>query len=178
LTELSDHQPHGRPAQKRETVTVETFPVLGETAASVEPGDASLDDPALRQHHELADVAAFDDLHVDLVADRSQSLLELRPLVAAVGIELEQERKQAEHCAHQQNAAVAVLNVSGMDDGMQEKTLRIYKDVALLSLDPLARIIAWRVNRDPPFSVLLTLWLSMIATVGLASAPTRARHCS
>jgi hypothetical protein len=172
LTELSDHQSHGGPAQECETVAVETFSVLGETAAAVEPSDAPLDDPALRQHHELADGAALDDLHVDLFADRSQSLLELWSLIAAVGIELEQERKQAEHCAHQQNAAVAVLNASSMDDGVQEKTLRIYQDVALLSLDLLARIIAWRVNRDPPFSALLTLWLSMIAAVVLISAPT------
>jgi len=32
--------------------------------------------------------------------------------------------------------------------------------VALLAFDPLARIIAMRIDTGPPFSALLTLWLS------------------
>jgi hypothetical protein len=36
--------------------------------------------------------------------------MELRALVAAVGIELEQERMQAEQRSHQQYAAVAILH--------------------------------------------------------------------
>jgi hypothetical protein len=50
------------------------------------------------------------------------------------------------------------------------------KDVALLALDLLAAIIAVRVDRRPPFSALFTLWLSMIAAVGLASRPACSRH--
>jgi hypothetical protein len=41
--------------------------------------------------------------------------------------------------------------------------------MAFLTFDLLARIVAMQINRIPPFSAPLTLWLSMIAAVGLAS---------
>jgi hypothetical protein len=55
-----------------------------------------------------------------------------------------------------------------MNHREQQQTLRVYQDMALLAFDFLARIIARRINAGPPFSALLTLWLSMIAAVGLA----------
>ena len=76
---LSDHQPDGGPAQECEAGAVEALPILGQPAASVEPGDGSLDDPALRDDYEpLGRIGALDDLDLDLVADLPQSLLELR----------------------------------------------------------------------------------------------------
>jgi len=39
--------------------------------------------------------------------------------------------------------------------------------VPLLALDLLAAVVARRVDARRPFSALLTLWLSMIAAVGL-----------
>src|SRR5215207_4504208 len=68
-----------------------------------------------------------------------------------------------------------------MDDGVDQQPRRIYENVALLALDLLARIIAMRIDAGPPFSALFTLWLSMIAAVGLApvhpahGTPHRAR---
>jgi hypothetical protein len=50
--------------------------------------------------------------------------------------------------------------------------------VPLLALDLLARIVPVRINARPPFSALLTLWLSMMAAVGLASRCACSRHCS
>ena len=100
LTKLSDHQADGSPAQERKTVAVEAFPVLGQAATSVEPCDGSFDDPAFGQRHELPDIGSSDDLHVDVAADSGQSVLELRPLVAAVGVEFHQEGKRAEQRAH------------------------------------------------------------------------------
>jgi hypothetical protein len=48
--------------------------------------------------------------------------------------------------------------------------------VPLLAFDLLACIKARRVDAAPPFSALLTLWLSMIAAVGLAARPACSRH--
>lgn len=135
-----------------------------------------LADPALRQHDEFVQLGPLDDLEVDLAAGTLQSGLELRPLVAGVGVEFQQEREQAEHRAHQQHAAVAVLDIGGMHDGVQQQALGVYQQMALLAPDPLARIEARRVDREPPFSALLTLWLSMIAAVGLASRQACSRH--
>src|SRR6516164_5873070 len=57
-----------------------------------------------------------------------------------------------------------------MNHGMEQKTQRIYQDVTLLALDLFARIIAMRIDAGPPFSALLTLWLSMIAGGGAGFA--------
>jgi len=72
-----------------------------------------------------------------------------------------------------------------MDDGVQQQTLRVYKHMAPLAFDLLARVTARRVDAGPPFSALFTLWLSMsgeplgstMAAVGLASRPACSRHC-
>jgi hypothetical protein len=47
----------------------------------------------------------------------------------------------------------------------------IDKYMPFLALDFLARVIAMRIDRGPPFSALLTLWLSITAAVGLACRP-------
>ncbi len=124
----------------------------------------------------MGSIRALDDLHIDVTQDPPESVAELWPLIAAIGIELEQEGIQAEQGRHHQDTAVAVLNVSRMHDGVQQQTLGVYKDMALLAFDPLAAVIPMRVDAGPPFSALLTLWLSMIAAVGLASRPANSRH--
>ena len=65
-----------------------------------------------------------------------------------------------------------------LHDGVQQQTLRVYQDVALLALDLLARVIPGRIDAGPPFSVLFTLWLSITQAVGLASRPSTSRHCT
>ena len=162
--------------QEGEAVLVEALPVLGQSAAAVEPADGAFDDPSLWQHDERVQRRSPDDLDVDLPAGSLQPLLEHRSLVAAVGVELQQEREQPEQRTHQQDTTVAILHVCGMDDGVQQQALGVYQEVALLALDLLAGIVARRVDREPPFSALLTLWLSMIAAVGLASRSASSRH--
>src|SRR4051794_8848550 len=58
-----------------------------------------------------------------------------------------------------------------MDRGAQQQAQRVDQDVPLLALDLLARVVTARIDVRPPFSALLTLWLSMIAAVGLAPCP-------
>jgi hypothetical protein len=89
----------------------------------------SAQDPGL-----VAPVITINDLDVDLLADPAHVLLKLRPLIAAVGVELQQEREQAEQRAHQHRAAVAILHIGSMDNGAQQQTLGIYQEVALLAL--------------------------------------------
>jgi hypothetical protein len=61
---------------------------------------------------------------------------------------------------------------------MEQQTQRIYQYMALLALDLLARIIAMRIDASPPFSALFTLWLSIMAAVGLASRSAFSRHAT
>ena len=81
-----------------------------------------------------------------------QRRLEIRPLIAAIGIELQQEREEPEQRRHHQDAAVAILNIGGVHDGVHQQALRIDEDMPLLALDLLARIIAVRIDAGPPFS--------------------------
>jgi hypothetical protein len=63
-----------------------------------------------------------------------------------------------------------------VDDRLHQQALGVDQDVALLAFDLLACIVARRVDAGPPFSAPFTLWLSMIAAVGLASRPACSRH--
>jgi hypothetical protein len=101
-----------------------------------------------------------------------------RSLISAVGEERLQKWKHPEQCRHDENASIAILNVGRMNDGVEQEAYCIDKNVPLLALDLLARIVPVRINARPPFSALFTLWLSMMAAVGLASRCSRSRHRS
>jgi hypothetical protein len=54
------------------------------------------------------------------------------------------------HGCKQHDAAITVLDVSAVNDRVEQQTQRIYENVALLALDFLARIVAMRINPGPP----------------------------
>ena len=81
-------------------------------------------------------------------------------MIATVSVELQQGRKPAEHRRHHKFSAIAILNVGGVYDGVDQQALRIDQNMPLLALDFLSRIIA-RPIMDPPFSALLTPFLSL-----------------
>jgi hypothetical protein len=121
-------------------------------------------------------IGALDDFNFEVGQDSLEGLLEFRSLIAAIGKQLLQERIHPEQSGKQQDAAVAILDIGRVNDGVEQQTQRIYEKVALLALDLLARIIAMRIDTRPPFSALLTLWLSMMAAVGLTSRSPCSRH--
>ena len=61
------------------------------------------------------------------------------------------------HGRHDQRAAIAILNVGGVHDGVDQQALRIDKNVPLLAFDFLSRVVTGRINRRPPFSAPFTL---------------------
>ena len=87
-------------------------------------------------------IGALDDLHVQPCHYFCHGKAKQRALIAAISVELHQERIQAEHGRHHERAAVAILNVSGMNDGMNQQALRIDENVPLLALDLLSRVVA------------------------------------
>src|ERR1700677_1972691 len=86
-----------------------------------------------------------------ILAVCSRGAAKQRALITAIGVEFHQERIQAEHGRHHERAAVAILNVSSMNDGMNQQALRIDENVPLLALDLLSRVVARRINRSPPY---------------------------
>jgi hypothetical protein len=96
-------------------------------------------------------IGTLDDLYVHLRHYLRHGAAKQRALIAAIGVEFHQERIHAEHGRHDECAAVPILNVSGMNDGMNQQALRIDENMPLLALDLLSRIVARRINRGPPY---------------------------
>ena len=106
----------------------------------------------------------------------SQTIVEHRARIGAIGKQLLEERESSEQRGQDHEAAIAILNIGGGDQCVQQQTQRIDETVALLALDQLARIKPMRIDAGPPFSALFTLWLSMMQAVGLASRSACSRH--
>jgi hypothetical protein len=119
-------------------------------------------------------VGAFDDLDCPGSCARHGGG-HLWALVSAIGVEALDEGKKPTGLAQQLAGAIAILDVAGMDHDAQQEAEGVDEDVALAARDLLARIEALRVDPGPPFCAALALWLSMMATVGLASRPSASR---
>lgn len=144
--------------EESERVVATIFPVLGKPAATVEPGDGALDNPALRFDDKAFDsVGTFDDFYFEVRHDSCHAALEDRAGIGTVREQLLQEGKLPEQSGQQQHAAVAVLNVSRSHQCVQQQTELVDKDVAFLALDQLACIKAMGIDTRPPFSALFTL---------------------
>ena len=83
--------------------------------------------------------------------DFCQDRLKLRSLIPAIGKEFAQKREQAEQRFENEYAAVAVLDVGRMNDGMQQEAYRIDENMPLLAFDLLARVVTGWINAGPPF---------------------------
>jgi hypothetical protein len=83
--------------------------------------------------------------------------VEFPSLITAIREKLLQKRKHAKQRRENEAAAIAILNIRGMDERVDQEALRINEDVPLLAFDLLSRIETGRINRRPPFSALLTL---------------------
>lgn len=154
-----------------------TFPVPGQPSATIEPCDSALDNPSLRFDDEaFGVVAAFDNFDLQVRHDTGDAPLEDRAIISAVCEQFPQERELSKQGGNQQHAAVAVLNVSGSYQRVQQQTEFVDENVALFALDQLACIEAVRVDDRAPFSALFTLWLSRMQAVGLASRSACSRH--
>ena len=115
-------------------------------------------DRTLGQLHEaFCLIGSFDDFGFEARQDFGERVAEDRPLIGAVGKQLRKEWKLTEQRCQQHDAAIAILDAGGMNDGVQQQTQRIDENMPLLALDQLAGIEAVRIDAAPPFSALLTL---------------------
>ena len=99
----------------------------------------------------------LNDLGLEIGQDAGQGAVKDRPLIGAVGEQFPEKGKQTEQGRQQRETAVAILNVGGGDDAVQQQALRIDQNMPLLALDQLAGIEAVAVDASPPFSALFTL---------------------
>ena len=112
----------GSEAQESERLAIEVLPILGEPAAAIEPSDGAFDDPAFGHEFEAdCGIRSLDDFNFNVGKCFCERVGELRPLIAAVGEEFLQEGKHPKQCRHDQNAAVAILDIGWMNDGVKHK---------------------------------------------------------
>ena len=173
--EASEHEADHCEADEGSSLSKMPLEVAREASAAADPGKRALDDPALGQHLEARNVRPLDDLDEPRTGAR-QAVGEARALVAAVGEDAFDEGEEAPRArVEHERGAVAILDVCRMHDDVQEEAEGVDKNVPLAARDLLARIVARWVERRAPFCAPLTLWLSMIAAVGLAARPSWSR---
>src|SRR5260370_31307237 len=140
--QASEHNAdHGEPDEGGDGARI-SLDIARQAAVAADPGQGSFDDPALGQDYELVQFVALDDLEYP-TAGASRGLCGAWSLVAGIGEEpLDEGEKAARAPIENQPRPVAVLNIAGMDDDVQQKAERIDEDVALAPSDLLARILA------------------------------------
>ena len=129
--------------------------------------------PPPRQHREALLVLRPGDDFDQPAADRPRPVHEVR-LVALVGPDQAQSREPLPRLPEHQFGTITFLDVRRMHHHDQQQPQRIDQDVALAAGYQLGGIEAAR----PPFPVVLTDWLSMIAALGVAWRPAACRTCS
>ena len=156
---------------------VAVFPVLGKTAAAVEPCDGSLHDPAFGFDNKIPGaVRALDDFNGQIRHRPGGAVMKDRSAISAVGELPAREGELPEQRRHHDNATTAILNISASHQRVQHEAQGVDQDMTLLALDQLAGIETMWVDAGPPFSALFTLWLSITQAVGLASRSACSRH--
>ena len=95
-------------------------------------------------------VAASDDLHLPWPG-ALDGRCHPRPLISGIANDPLDEWELAADLAQQWFGAVAVLDIGRVNQHAQQQTKCIGQDVALATEGLLARVIARRVERRPPF---------------------------
>ena len=144
--------------------------VLAEPPAPAEPGQRAFYHPPAGQHLELVAVRASAH-HLQQPAPGGPSPRYQPSGVGCVSPDYSETGEASQQFGQHQPGPVTVLNVGCVNHHGQEEPGGIHYDVALASRHPLARVIA----PGPPFSVVLTDWLSMMAPLGVASRPSLSR---
>ena len=122
ITKFSEHESDRGETQECQGIAGEVFEVLGQSPASVEPGEGAFDNPTLWENLEAFGVIRpFDDFDFEVRKRFGQSLLKDRPLISAIGEELLQKRIHAEQGRDNEHASVAVLNIGRMHDRMKQE---------------------------------------------------------
>jgi hypothetical protein len=144
--------------------------ILGQPPPSPEPTERSLNNPSTRQDDEAsyARNAADNDQRQAKQEAGNQDRKAIITTISEYHAQPAVERLQT---LEQIPCALGILNVGRMHDHTEQQPLRVDRNLALAPLDLLGGIVAAR----PPFSVVFTLWASMMDAVGLASRPSLSR---
>ena len=124
--------------------------VASQAAIATDPGERPFDNPPFGQDLEARNFGSLHDLQLpcSCAPDNERHLLSG---IATISKDAFDEREQSSCPAQQQQGAVTVLNIGGMNDNVQQEAQRVDQDVPLATLDLLARVVARRIEPRPPF---------------------------
>src|SRR6516164_71911 len=119
---------------------------------AADPSECPFDDPSFGQDLETDGLGSLYNLQLPCPgAPHDERHLLSR--IATVGKDALDEGEQSACSAQQMECSIAVLNVGGMNDNVQQETQRVDQDVPLATFDLLARVVARRIEPSPPFCV-------------------------
>ena len=95
-------------------------------------------------------------------------------MIPAISPDQLQARKSSHQFRQDCIRSVPIRHIRRVDNDREDQSERVDDDMPLASLDLLAAIV----TAQPPFSVVFTDWLSMIAAEGVDSRPACTRTCS
>src|SRR5215217_8593934 len=172
--QAAQHEADHRETNEGSRLSGVALVVACKPTAATDPRQGSFHNPSFREHHEAMPVTAADDLEHPRAGPRDSSG-HLLALIARVSDDAFEKGEAPSRLPQQSLGPIPVLHAGGLHADGQEKTERVGQDVALAAQHLLARVIAGRVERGPPLTPPLTLWLSMTAVVGLGSRPAFSR---
>lgn len=143
--------------------------VFRQSAVAAQPRERTFDDPALRQNFKSVLDRPLDDFH-------DAPIPSARPPHEPAGIAAVREDQlhppQApSQLLYQRPTPVAILNVGWMHTQREDQSEGVHDHMTLAPLDFLARVVSPR----PPFSAVLTDWLSRMPTLGVGFLPALRR---
>ena len=140
--------------------------VLAESSAPGQQGQCALHYPTSGQYLEVVAVRTATHHLQQPSASRPSPRDQLTGIGGVSPDDLE-PREPAQQSGQHQLGSVPVLDTGGMHHHREEQPRGVHYDMALASRHPFARVIAAR----PPFSVVFTDWLSMMARWGWHPVP-------
>lgn len=144
--------------------------VLGQPPVAPQPTECSLNDPPPGPDDDSGAGDAADDDQRQ--AEHEAGDQDRETVVDTVGEDRFEPAGQPLDPTQQGPCAVSVLDVGGVDEDTEQEAGAVDRAVAFAPPQLCGRVVTPR----PPFSGVLTLWVSMMAAVGLASRPSCSRH--
>ena len=149
--QASEHEAdHGETDEGRHGSRI-TLEIAGEPSVAADPSEGPLDNPSPGQDDETMQLITLDDLKRP-GAGLGDGRGGLGSLVAGISEDALDEGKEAARASiEDKRGAVAILDIGGVDDDIQQEAERIDENMPLAARDLLARIKALRIERRAPF---------------------------
>lgn len=148
------------------------FVILAQPTIEIEPTKGAFHDPTPGLYFKAALViGAQDDVDVDT---ELRGAVNETTAISRISPDFAKAREGLRQAIEQPTGHRAILITGFGDKGFEDQTFRIDDQVTFASLDLFACVVA----STAPFSVVFTVWLSMMAALGVASRPNSWRRSS